>query len=266
MSKDYDINNQLSLKGKTALITGAGAGFGAAIAQKLALAGANVVLADINLKKADTIAKHIVTDIGKTQENTAIAVQADVTREGDIDHMVTKALQHFKKIDIFIANAGFAHPQADVTDVDEPTFDLILAVNIKSLYYAVKALVPHMKENGGGSIITLGATMAERPQSGFSWFGAAKGWVMSATRALALELAHDNIRVNCVCPAQSDTATFDVFYGSLAEKKRQELINSIPLGRLSNPQDVANAALWLASEQSSFTTGAIIPVDGGYNL
>lgn len=251
-----------SLKGKTALITGAGAGFGAAIATQLAIAGANVALVDINLKNVENVIK----DIAKICDSSTLAIQADVTREDDIQNMVAKTLEDFKKIDIFVANAGFAHQQANVTEVDEHTFDLILAVNIKALYFAVKALVPHMEKNGGGNIVTLGATMAERPQAGFSWFGAAKGWVMSATRALALELGSQNIRVNCVCPAQSDTATFDVFYGNLAEKKRKELINSIPLGRLSSPQDVANAVLWLASDLSAFTTGAILPVDGGYNL
>lgn len=256
---DIDKSKNGLLNGKTALITGAGAGFGAAIALRFAHEGANVVIADINLKKAQSVADTI--------GSKAKAVQADVTRQDDTQTMVKTSLDTFGGIDIFVANAGFAHQQANLTDIDEDTFDLVFAVNAKALYYAIRAVVPIMEQAGnGGSIITLGATSVNRPHEGFAWFTAAKGWVMSATRAIALELAPKNVRVNCVCPAEADTGTFETLYGSQALEKLKQRADTIPLGRLSSPRDVANAALWLASDESAFTTGAFLPVDGGYHI
>jgi len=241
------------LANKTALITGGGDGFGAAIARIFAQNGANVVIADINLKKA--------RDITESIGHQALAIKADVTRADDSINMVAQTQSHFGNLDIFVANAGFTHRQMPMLEVDEDVFDLMLAVNVKALYYGLRAVVPAMKE--GGSIITLGATVATHPQSGLVWFGASKGFVMSATQAMAIELAPKNIRVNALCPIQADQTSLTSFYGRQSQTKAQELIGQIPLGRLSSPDDIAKAALWLASDQSSFTTGILLPIDGG---
>jgi len=241
---------------KTALITGGGDGFGAAIAQLFAAQGAHVVIADINLKKAQNLADKI--------GQQALAVKADVTRRDDTQHMVAQTQSHFGSLDIFVANAGFTHRQMPLTQVEEDIFDLVIAVNVKALYYGMQAVVPLM--NKGGSIITLGALAATRPRSGLTWFAAAKGFVMSATKAMALELAPQNIRVNALCPAEADEPSLTGFYGPETQSKRQELAEQIPLKRLSQSDDVAKAALWLASDQSSFTTGTLLPIDGGYHL
>jgi len=151
-----------------------------------------------------------------------------------------------------------------LTEVDEDVFDLMIAVNIKALYYGLRAVVPAMPK--GGAIITLGAMVATRPKAGLGWFGAAKGFVMSATQAMALELAPKNIRVNALCPIQADQASLTTFYGEESQIRAQELAQQIPLKRLAAADDIAKAALWLASDQSSFTTGSLLPIDGGYHI
>jgi len=249
-------NNIALLRHKTALITGGGDGFGAAIARIFAKNGAHVVIADINFKKAQNLADSLDTK--------AMPVKADVTRADDNAHMVAQVQNHFGSLDIFVANAGFTHRQGSMSQVDEDTFDLMLAVNAKALYYGLRAVVPAMEK--GGSIITLGATVATRPRAGLGWFGASKGFVMSATQAMALELAPKNIRVNSLCPIEADQTSLTSFYGEQAQTKAKELAQQIPLQRLAYADDIAKAALWLASDQSSFTTGALLPVDGGYHI
>jgi len=256
----------LSLANKTALITGGGGGFGAAIARLFVAQGANVVIADINFKKAQDLADELGSQ--------ALAVKADVTRDDDTRFMVARTQEYFGALDVFVANAGFTHRQMPLTQLDEEVFDLVLAVNIKALYYGMRAVVPLMK--AGGSIITVGATIAQHPRPGLAWFCAAKGFVMSATKALAVELAPQNIRVNALCPAEADRTSLEAFYDentqikreaqAKREAKREALAQHIPLGRLTSGDDVAQAALWLASDHSSFTTGSFLPVDGGYHI
>ncbi|SDP57579.1 SDR family oxidoreductase [Phyllobacterium sp. OV277] len=243
------------LAGKTAIITGGASGFGEGMAKRFAEEGANVVVADLNHKGAETVA----TAIGKS----AIAVQADVSRKEDVDAMVAAAMDTFGRVDIMVNNAGFTHRNGSMLDVDESTFDLISAVNMKAIYYATLAVVPIMEMQGGGSIITTASTAGLRPRPGLTWYNASKGWAITATKSMAVELAPKNIRVNCLCPVAGETGMLSLFMGEDTPEKRAQFKASIPLGRLSTPLDIANAALWLVSDEAGFITGVALEVDGG---
>lgn len=246
------------LNGKVAIITGAGSGFGAAMAHRFAKEGAKVVLADVNFKRVQQHA----SEIGEA----ALAIQCDVSRIDDTQKMITSAYDAFGRIDIMINNAGFTHRNMPLEDVSEDSFDLIAAVNMKAIYYSTLAVLPVMEQQGEGVIINTASTSAIRPRKGLAWYSASKGWVISATKAMALELADKNIRVNCICPVESDTETLSLLLPDHSAETRQALKQTIPLGRLSKAVDVANAALWLASDEASFVTGTSIDVDGGYSI
>jgi 3-oxoacyl-[acyl-carrier protein] reductase len=243
------------LAGKTAIITGAASGFGEGMAKRFAEEGARVVVADLNLKGAQKIA----ADIGKA----AIAVHADVSRKEEVDAMVQTAMDGFGRIDIMVNNAGFTHRNGSMLEVDESTFDLIAGVNMKAIYYSALAVVPIMEMQGGGSIITTASTAGLRPRPGLTWYNASKGWAISATKSMAIELAPKNIRVNCLCPVAGETPMLGLFMGEDTPEKRAQFKATVPLGRLSTPLDVANAALWLASSEADFITGVALEVDGG---
>ncbi len=243
------------LAGKTAIITGAASGFGEGMARRFAEEGANVVVADLNLKGAEKVA----ADIG----GKSIAVHADVTRKDEVDSMVQAALHQFGRIDIMVNNAGFTHRNGSMLEVDESTFDLITGVNMKAIYYSALAVVPVMEMQGGGSIITTASTAGLRPRPGLTWYNASKGWAISATKSMAIELAPKNIRVNCLCPVAGETPMLGLFMGEDTPAKRAQFKATVPLGRLSTPLDVANAALWLASSEAEFITGVALEVDGG---
>ncbi|QND51934.1 SDR family oxidoreductase [Phyllobacterium sp. 628] len=243
------------LAGKTAIITGAASGFGEGMAKRFAEEGANVVVADLNHKGAETVAAAI--------GEKAIAIEVDVSRKHDVDAMVAAAMDTFGRVDIMINNAGFTHRNGSMLDVDENTFDLITAVNMKAIYYAALAVIPIMEMQGGGSIITTASTAGLRPRPGLTWYNASKGWAITATKSMAVELAPKNIRVNCLCPVAGETGMLSLFMGEDTPEKRAQFKASIPLGRLSTPLDIANAALWLASDEAGFITGVALEVDGG---
>jgi 3-oxoacyl-[acyl-carrier protein] reductase len=243
------------LAGKTAIITGAASGFGEGMAKRFAEEGAKIVVADLNLKGAQKVANNA----GKA----AIAVHADVSRKEEVDAMVKAAMDEFGRIDIMVNNAGFTHRNGSMLEVDESTFDLIGAVNMKAIYYSALAVVPIMEMQGGGSIITTASTAGLRPRPGLTWYNASKGWAISATKSMAIELAPKNIRVNCLCPVAGETPMLGLFMGEDTPEKRAQFKATVPLGRLSTPMDVANAALWLASSEADFITGVALEVDGG---
>lgn len=243
------------LEGKVAVITGAASGFGAGMARRFAEEGARVIVADLNAKGAGRIARQI----GKA----ALAVTADVSIKADVDAMVEAALDAHGRVDIMVNNAGFTHRNGDMLGVDEDTFDLITAVNMKAIYHSALAVVPIMERQGGGSIITTASTAGLRPRPGLTWYNASKGWAITATRSMAVELAPKNIRVNCLCPVAGETAMLGLFMGEDTPEKRAAFRASIPLGRFSTPLDIANAALWLASDEAAFVTGVALEVDGG---
>ncbi|KND20128.1 3-ketoacyl-ACP reductase [Pannonibacter phragmitetus] len=243
------------LKGKVAVITGAGSGFGEGMAKLFASEGAKVIVADLNGEAAARVA----SEIGEA----AIAVTADVTVRADVEAMVTAATGHFGRLDILVNNAGYSHRNGSMLGVDEETFDRIFDVNAKAIYLAALAVVPVMEAQGSGVIINTASTAGLRPRPGLTWYNASKGWAITATKSMAVELAPAKIRVNALCPVAGETGMLHLFMGEDTPEKRAQFRASIPLGRLSTPQDIANAALWLASDDAEFITGVALEVDGG---
>jgi 3-oxoacyl-[acyl-carrier protein] reductase len=243
------------LEGKVAVITGAASGFGEGMAKRFAEEGASVVVADLNSKGAERVAG----EIGKQ----AIAVTTDVSQRSEVEEMVAAAMNAFGRIDIMVNNAGLTHRNGDMLGVDEDTFDLIAAVNMKAIYYSALSVVPIMERQGGGAIITTASTAGLRPRPGLTWYNASKGWAITATKSMAVELAPKKIRVNCLCPVAGETGMLAQFMGEDTPERRAVFRASIPLGRLSTPLDIANAALWLASDEAEFITGIALEVDGG---
>jgi 3-oxoacyl-[acyl-carrier protein] reductase len=243
------------LKDKVAIITGAASGFGEGMAKRFAEEGAKVVVADLNAKGAERVA----TDIGAS----AIAVTTDVSLQSEFDQMVAAAMTAFGRIDIMVNNAGYTHRNGDMLAVEEDVFDLITAVNMKAIYHSARAVVPIMEAQGGGVILTTASTAGLRPRPGLTWYNASKGWAITATKSMAVELAPKNIRVNCLCPVAGETGMLAQFMGEDTPELRAKFRASIPLGRLSTPLDIANAALYLVSDEAAFITGVALEVDGG---
>ncbi len=243
------------LRDKVAIVTGAASGFGEGMAKRFAGEGARVVVCDLNARGAERVA----AEIGKD----AMAVRTDVSLQPEFARMVDAAMQRFGRIDIMVNNAGYTHRNGDMLGVPEETFDLIYAVNMKAIYHAALSVVPIMEKQGGGSILTTASTAGLRPRPGLTWYNASKGWAIAATKSMAVELAPKNIRVNCLCPVAGETGMLAQFMGEDTPQMREKFRASIPLGRLSTPLDIANAALWLVSDEAEFITGVALEVDGG---
>ncbi|MEM5401251.1 MULTISPECIES: SDR family oxidoreductase [Paraburkholderia] len=249
----------MRLKGKTAVVTGGGSGFGEGIARTYAREGANVVINDLNGDAAERVASEIALAGGK-----AIAVQGDITREADWHALREAAIEDFGSVQIVVNNAGTTHRNKPVLEVSEAEFDRVYAVNVKGLYWSVRAFVPHFRERGGGAFVNIASTAGIRPRPGLVWYNGSKGAMIVASKALAAELGPDQIRVNCVNPVIGDTGLTAEFMGVPdTPENRQRFVATIPLGRFSTPQDVANACLYLASDEAAFITGTCIEVDGG---
>ena len=245
----------LRLKNKTAVITGAGAGFGEGMAKRFALEGAKVVVADINGDEAQRVADEI--------GDAAIAVTADVSKFSDTEMMINAAVEKFGSLDILVNNAGVTHKNMPLGEVDGDIYDLISNVNMKAIYHAAKVAVPIMEKLGGGNILSTASTAGLRPRPGLVWYNASKAWVINATKCMAIELAPKNIRVNCLCPVAGETGMLADFMGEDTPEIRAKFKSVIPLGRFSQPRDVANAALYLVSDEADFITGVALEVDGG---
>ena len=245
----------MRLAGKVAVITGAGSGFGAGIAKLYASEGAKLVLADINGSAAEAVA----AELG------GVAVQGDVSQQADVQAMVDAAVSHHGGLDIVVNNAGTTHRNQPLLEVTEAEFDLVYAVNVKSIYWMTLAAVPVLRrQKRGGSIINIASTAGLRPRPGLTWYNGSKGAVNIITQAMAAELAPDDIRVNAVCPVIGATGLLEHFMGKPdTPENRARFLATIPLGRMSTPADIANACLFLAQEESRFLTGILMPVDGG---
>jgi 3-oxoacyl-[acyl-carrier protein] reductase len=248
----------MRLSDKIALVTGAGSGFGAGIARTFAREGAKVVIADINEKAA----RDVAAAIGRN----AIAVRTDVSQRADVDASVKASLDAFGGLDILVNNAGINFNRAPLTEVTEEQFDRIFSVNVKSIYLFAQAVVPHFRKVGGGVIINIGSTAGLRPRPGLTWYNTSKGAVNLASKSMAVELAPDRIRVCAIAPTIGETALLASFMGGDSEELRAKFRAGVPLGRLSTPQDVANAALFLASPEADFLTGVVLEVDGGKSV
>ncbi|WP_339716651.1 glucose 1-dehydrogenase [uncultured Sneathiella sp.] len=248
----------MRLKHKVAIITGAGSGFGEAMAKLFAAEGAKVVVSDINGAAAAAVAKSITDDGG-----VAISSETDVTSADDIAAMTKQTLDNFQKIDVLVNNAGMPQRNGSMFDVDEGTFDKIFEVNVKSLFLTTKAIVPHMLEKGG-NIVNISSTAALSPRPGLTWYNASKGAVLTMSKSMAVELAPKQVRVNALCPVFAHTPMAVEFMGGVdTQEIRDKFVSTIPLGRENTPRDLAHAALWLASDDASFITGVALEVDGG---
>ena len=245
----------MRLKDKTAIVTGAGSGFGKGIAMRFAKEGARVGVIDINAEAA----REVASQIG----NSAFAMEADVSIDGDVSRMVQEALDHWGQLDILVNNAGTTHRNQPMTEVTEEEYERIFAVNVKSVYLSARHVVPVMKKQGFGVILNVASTAGVRPRPGLVWYNTSKGAMMTATKAMAIELAGEKIRVNAINPVAGETGMLHLFMGEDTPEKRAQFISSIPLGRLSLPEDMANAALFLCSDEAEMITGLCMEVDGG---
>ncbi|MBS1256672.1 MAG: 4-formylbenzenesulfonate dehydrogenase TsaC1/TsaC2 [Deltaproteobacteria bacterium] len=245
----------MRLKDKIAIVTGAGSGFGRGIAERFAQEGAKVVIADINGPAAEMVA----AEIGKN----AMAVNGDVSVNDEVSLMIEQTIKRWERIDILVNNAGTTHRNKPMTEVTEKEFDQIFAVNVKSVYLTAHHCVPLMKKQGHGVILNVASTAGVRPRPGLAWYNTSKGSMITATKAMAIELAPDKIRVNAINPVAGETGMLHLFMGEDTPEKRKQFVSSIPWGRLSLPSDMANAALFLCSDEAEMVTGSCVEVDGG---
>jgi 3-oxoacyl-[acyl-carrier protein] reductase len=243
----------MRLKDRVAIVTGGGSGFGAAICRRFVEEGAKVVLVDCRADRGDAIAGEI----------GAIFVEADVASDADARRMIATAVEHFGRLDIVVNNAGAPQAPTPIADTDEHDFDRLMAVNAKAIALAAKHAVPILRRQGGGVILNTVSVAAIRPRPNLAAYNASKGAALVLSKSLAIELAPDRIRVNAVCPGPADTPMLATFVGGESEAHRAAFLQSIPLGRLCAPGDVASTMVFLASDEASFITGAVIEVDGG---
>ena len=245
----------MRLAGKTAIVTGAASGFGAGIALKFIAEGAKVLIADINRDAAN--------DTSKTLGENAISCHVDVGNAASVSAMANIALEEFKTLDIIVNNAGVTHLPTPMEDVTENDFDRVMNVNMKSIYYMARSFVPHMKEKKSGNILNISSTAGLSPRPKLNWYNASKGWVNTATKTMAVELAPFGVRVNALNPVAGETPLLASFMGEDTPERRAAFLSTIPLGRFSTPEDMANAATYLCSDEASMITGVCMEVDGG---
>jgi len=249
----------MRLASKIAIVTGGGSGFGEGIAKRFAAEGAAVTIADLNLEAAERVAGEIVKAGGK-----ALAVKVDVSNNAAMQAMVAACVSQFGGLDIMVNNAGMPQRNASLLATDEATFDRLFAVNVKSIYLSAQHAIPEMRKRGGGCFINIASTGGVRPRPGLVWYNGTKGTVITLTRAMAAELAPEQIRVNALNPVAGLTPMLKEFMGGEeTEEMRAKFVATIPIGRFSTPQDIANAALYLASDEANFITGVCMEVDGG---
>lgn len=243
----------MRLKDKTAIITGAGSGFGAGIAAKFVAEGARVMVADINSDAAEQVAR----DLG------AIAQVVDVSNGDSVKAMIKAARAAFGQIDIVVNNAGITHMPGPLDEISEEDFDRVLAVNAKSVYLMAREVVPLMKAAKSGVILNVASTAGVSPRPNLNWYNASKGWMITATRTMAVELAPFGIRVNAINPVAGETPLLKTFMGEDTPEIRAKFLSTIPIGRFSTPEDMGNAAAFLCSDEASMITGVAMEVDGG---
>ncbi len=245
----------MRLAGKTAIVTGGASGFGAGIVRKFVAEGAAVMIADINKDGAQDLA----AELGAQTR----AQQVDVANSESVSGMVAAAILALGRVDIVVNNAGVTHLPGPLEDVSEQEFDRVLAVNAKSVFLTAKYLVPHMKGNKSGVILNVASTAGVSPRPRLSWYNASKGWMITATKSMAVELAASGIRVNAINPVAGETPLLKTFMGEDTPEMREKFLATIPIGRFSLPEDMGNAACFLCSDEASMITGVAMEVDGG---
>jgi 3-oxoacyl-[acyl-carrier protein] reductase len=246
------------LDGKMAIVTGAASGFGEGIARRFAAEGAKVIVNDINVRDGERVAEEI-----RATGTAASFVAGNVSIDADVSRLVQSALDAHGRLDVVVNNAGITHRNRPLLEVTEAEFDRIYAVNVKSLYLTARHAVPVMRRHGGGVFITIASTAGVRPRPGLTWYNGSKGAAIVTSRSMAAELAPDRIRVNVINPVAGETGLLSEFMGGDTPELRAKFIATIPLGRLSLPSDVATAAVFFASDEAAFITGACLEVDGG---
>ena len=245
----------MMLAGKMAIVTGGASGFGEGIVRRFADEGAQVLIADLD----GAAARSLASELG----DRVHAVQADVTSEEDVDGMVAVAMDIGDAVDILVNNAGMGHEPQPLENVDEELFDRIIDVNVRSIYRTCRHVVPEMKKAGNGVILNIASTAGVSPRPNLTWYNASKGWVITATRSMAVELAGAGIRVNALNPVAGETPMLKTFMGEDTPEIREKFLASIPIGRFSTPEDMGAAATFLCSDDASMITGVTLEVDGG---
>ncbi|MEO9819164.1 MAG: SDR family oxidoreductase [Paracoccaceae bacterium] len=243
----------MHLKDKTAIVTGGASGFGAGIARAFADQGARVMVADLNTDAAKAIAAEV----------NGVPCTVDVSNGDSVNAMADLAKSEFGDTDILINNAGITHLPTPLEDVSEDDFDRVFAVNGKSVYLTARAFVPGMKAAGKGAILNIASTAGLSPRPNLNWYNASKGWMITATKTMAVELAPHGVRVNALCPVAGETPLLSSFMGEDTPEIRAKFLSSIPMGRFSTPQDMGAAATFLCSDGASMITGVAMEVDGG---
>lgn len=252
----------MKLQQKTAIVTGAASGFGAAIARRMVREGARVMVADLDAEGAERMAAQLRAEGGE-----AIACAADVASRADFERLVAQACAAWGGLDILVNNAGTTHRNKPALQVTEDEFDRVYRVNVKSLFWAAQAVLPHFTEQGGGSIVNVASTTGVRPGPGLVWYSGSKAAMLNLTKGLALEFAKAGVRVNAVNPMIGETAMLGDFMGvEDTPANRERFLQRIPLGRFTRPDDVAGAVCFLASDEASYLTGVCLDVDGGRNI
>src|SRR3954467_12543513 len=248
----------MRLNRKIAIVTGGGSGFGEGIARRFVEEGCKVIVNDLKTEGGERVAKALVSEGGQAK-----FVQGDVSKAADWDRLLKATLDAYGRLDIVVNNAGTTHRNQPLLDVTEEQFDRVYSVNVKSLFHGARAVVPYFRKNGGGVLITIASTAGVRPRPGLTWYNGSKGAAIVTSRSMAAELAKDNIRVNVINPVAGETAMLAQFMGEDTPERRAQFVASIPLGRLSQPSDIATAAVFFASDEACFITGACLEVDGG---
>ena len=243
----------MRFSGKTAVVTGGASGFGEGIVRRLASEGARVVIADLNGEAAGALA----AEVG------GLAVTADVSRDEDVARLAAAGMEGGRAVDVLVNNAGIGHLPQPLDRLAEEEFDRIWAVNVKSVYLTARHFVPAMKDAKAGAILNIASTGGVSPRPNLTWYNASKGWMITATRAMAVELARFSVRVNAINPVAGDTPLLATFMGGDTPERRERILSTIPLGRLSTPFDIAAAAAFLCSDEAAMITGVAMEVDGG---
>jgi 3-oxoacyl-[acyl-carrier protein] reductase len=243
----------MRLKNKTAIVTGGASGFGEGIVRKFIAEGAHVAIADLNIAAATALAKEL----------GAVAIEVDVASGDSVRTLAERTKTEFGHIDILVNNAGIGHKPQALEDLSEAEFDRLFAVNAKSVYLTARYIVPLMKAAGRGAILNIASTGGVSPRPRLTWYNASKGWMITATRAMAVELAPHGIRVNALNPVAGETPLLKTFMGEDTPEIRAKFLSTIPLGRFSTPEDIGNTACFLCSDEASMITGIALEVDGG---
>lgn len=245
----------MRLKDKVAIVTGGASGFGAGIVRRFHAEGARVMIVDLNTDAADAL----TSELG----DRAASLRVDVSNRDDVAEMETVTEAVFGPTDILVNNAGVTHLPTPMEEVTEEEFDRVFAVNCKAIYLAAQQFIPGMKARATGAILNMSSTAGLSPRPRLNWYNASKGWVNTATEAMAVELAPHGIRVNALNPVAGETPLLSSFMGEDTPEMRSKFLSTIPLGRFSTPEDLANAALYLCSDEASMITGVCLRVDGG---